>query len=88
MAKTKRRETTARRSATVSSRKIASMSRAAHGRSVVTGATAALEDARDAGLLEGGKTTHVSFRAPPALVEAAKRESGATSGRCAARLAI
>jgi len=43
------------------------------------GATAALEDARQAGLLEGEKTAHVSFRAPPALVDAARRESGVTS---------
>ncbi|HEY7301396.1 MAG TPA: hypothetical protein VH684_26190 [Xanthobacteraceae bacterium] len=43
------------------------------------GALAALEDARRAGLLEGSKTAHISFRAPPALVEAAKRESGITS---------
>jgi hypothetical protein len=35
-----------------------------------------LEDARRAGLLNGEKSEHVSFRAPPALVEAAKRESG------------
>lgn len=37
-----------------------------------------LEEARRAGLLEGEKTEHVSFRAPRALVEAAKRESGTT----------
>jgi hypothetical protein len=35
-----------------------------------------LEEVRRAGLLEGEKTEHVSFRAPPALVEAAKREAG------------
>jgi hypothetical protein len=40
---------------------------------------AVLEDARRAGLLEGGRTVHVSFRAPPALVEAAKRETGVES---------
>jgi hypothetical protein len=45
----------------------------------VPGPAAALEDARRAGLLEGERTVHVSFRAPPALVEAAKRESGAES---------
>ncbi len=39
----------------------------------------ALEEARRAGFLEGDKTEHVSFRAPPALVEAAKRETGVTS---------
>jgi hypothetical protein len=38
-----------------------------------------LEEARRAGLLDGEKTEHVSFRAPPALVEAAKREAGLTS---------
>ena len=31
-----------------------------------------IEEARQAGLLGGEKTEHVSFRAPPALVEAAK----------------
>lgn len=38
-----------------------------------------LKEARAAGLLSGEKTEHVSFRAPPALVEAAKREAGVTS---------
>ena len=38
-----------------------------------------LEEARRAGLLAGEKTEHVSFRAPPALVEAAKREAGISS---------
>lgn len=38
-----------------------------------------LAEARAAGLLKGEKTEHVSFRAPPALVEAAKRETGITS---------
>ena len=41
--------------------------------------TAVLEEARRAGLLDGDKTEHVSFRAPPALVEAAKREAGVSS---------
>lgn len=40
---------------------------------------AVLEEARGAGLLHGEKSEHVSFRAPPALVEAAKRETGLTS---------
>lgn len=40
---------------------------------------AALEDARRAGLLDGEKTEHLSFRAPKALIEAAKRESGVES---------
>lgn len=38
-----------------------------------------LEDARAAGLLDGGKSEHVSFRAPPGLIAAAKREAGVTS---------
>ena len=38
-----------------------------------------LEEAARAGLLAGEKSEHVSFRAPPALVEAAKRETGITS---------
>ncbi len=38
-----------------------------------------LEEARRAGLFDGEKTDHVSFRAPPGLVEAAKRESGIQS---------
>jgi len=38
-----------------------------------------LEEAHAAGLLEGEKSEHVSFRAPPALIEAAKREAGVTS---------
>jgi hypothetical protein len=40
---------------------------------------AVLEEARQAGLLSGDKTEHVSFRAPPALLEAARRESGVSS---------
>ena len=38
-----------------------------------------LDEARRTGLLDGDKSEHVSFRAPPALVEAAKREAGVTS---------
>ena len=38
-----------------------------------------LEEARRGGLLDGDKSEHVSFRAPPALVEAAKRETGVSS---------
>ena len=38
-----------------------------------------LEDARASGLLKGEKSEHVSFRAPPALIEAAKRETGIDS---------
>lgn len=40
---------------------------------------AILAEARRAGLLDGDKTEHVSFRVPPALLEAAKRETGLTS---------
>lgn len=38
-----------------------------------------LEEARQAGLLDGETSEHVSFRVPPALVDAAKREAGITS---------
>lgn len=38
-----------------------------------------VEEARRSGLLDGDKSEHVSFRAPPALIEAAKRESGVES---------
>jgi hypothetical protein len=38
-----------------------------------------LEEARRAGLLDGDKSEHVSFRAPPALVAAARREAGVSS---------
>ncbi len=38
-----------------------------------------MDEARRAGLLDGEKTEHVSFRAPPALVAAAKREAGVSS---------
>jgi len=44
----------------------------------VVGASVVMEEARRAGLFDGDSTEHVSFRAPKALVEAAKRESGAT----------
>ncbi len=40
---------------------------------------AAFENARVAGLLDGERTAHFSFRAPRALVEAAMQESGVTS---------
>jgi hypothetical protein len=77
-ARAKARGTAARRLAAASLRHTASKSMRPRG-SVAMGATAALEDARQAGLLEGEKTAHISFRAPPALVEAARRESGVTS---------
>ena len=40
-------------------------------------AAVALKEAQSAGLLDGEKDAHVSFRAPKALVEAAMRRSGA-----------
>jgi hypothetical protein len=40
---------------------------------------AIFESAKQAGLLEGERTTHVSFRAPPALIEAAMQQTGVTS---------
>jgi hypothetical protein len=40
---------------------------------------AAVESAKEGGLSEGGRTAHVSFRAPPPLVEAAMKETGLTS---------
>lgn len=40
---------------------------------------AVLAEARAAGLLDGEKSEHVSFRAPPALIEAARREAGVSS---------
>jgi hypothetical protein len=44
----------------------------------VVRASIVMAEARRAGLLDGDKTEHVSFRAPKALIEAAKRESGMT----------
>jgi hypothetical protein len=44
----------------------------------VTITSAVMEEVRQAGLLDGEATEHISFRAPKALVEAAKRETGAT----------
>ena len=41
-------------------------------------ASLVIEEARQAGLLDGDRTEHVSFRAPKALVEAAMRQSGAS----------
>ncbi len=42
-------------------------------------ATAFIEAAREAGLLQGERAEHLSFRAPAALVAAAKRETGIES---------
>ncbi len=54
-----------------------------HGPAQVQGPTpvhaSVLDEARRAGLFEGERTEHVSFRAPPALLEAAKREAGIRS---------
>ena len=44
---------------------------------LATNASVVLDEARRAGLLDGEKTEHVSFRAPKALIDAARRESGA-----------
>jgi hypothetical protein len=41
-------------------------------------AVTVIEEARLAGLFDGDRTEHISFRAPRALIEAAKRESGVT----------
>lgn len=38
-----------------------------------------LDEARAAGLLDGNRSEHVSFRVPPALLEAARREAGIAS---------
>lgn len=38
-----------------------------------------VDAARSAGLLDGERAEHLSFRAPAALVAAAKRETGITS---------
>jgi len=46
---------------------------------IARGSLTVLDDARGAGLLDGGKTEHVSFRAPGALVETARREIGINS---------
>ena len=79
MARTKTRLAAARGRAASSSRHIAAKGMRSRHLAGTVGAAAALEDARRAGLLEGEKTAHISFRAPPALVEAAKRESGVAS---------
>jgi hypothetical protein len=60
----------------------------AMNRPVAPGAAAVLEDARRAGLLDGERTEHVSFRAPPALIAAARRESGASSPTALGILAL
>lgn len=51
----------------------------AHGQAVRATSAAVLAEARSAGLFDGDKTQHVSFRAPKALIEAAMRESGVST---------
>ena len=51
----------------------------AGARQISTRAPVAIEEARRVGLLVGNKSARLSFRAPRALVEAAKRESGMRS---------
>lgn len=72
----------------VSTSAVANVAKRATGRRVAqatrkvavapTNASVVLDEARRAGLLDGEKTEHVSFRAPKALIDAARRESGAT----------
>jgi hypothetical protein len=49
---------------------------------------AVLEEAQRLGLLRGEKSEHFSFHAPPALVEAAKHETGVTSTSALGLLAL
>ncbi len=51
----------------------------AHSQIARATSAAVLAEARSAGLFNGDKTQHVSFRAPKALVEAAMRESGVST---------
>ena len=55
-----------------------SISARAKPRAPLAGAAAVMAEAVRAGLLDGDRTEHVSFRAPKALLEAAMRESGVT----------
>lgn len=52
------------------------------------GFAAALDEARRTGLLDGARTEEVVFRAPPALLEAARRASGVTSSTALGILAL
>lgn len=61
----------------MSRRQSASKAKQTSGASLIYGSV--MEEVRRAGLLDGDKTEHVSFRAPPALVEAAKRNAGVSS---------
>jgi hypothetical protein len=79
MARTKTRPAAARCPAALSSSHIEAKGMRSRPLAGTIGAAAALEDARRGGLLAGEKTAHISFRAPPALVEAAKRKSGVVS---------
>lgn len=47
-----------------------------------------LEEARRGGLLDGGKSAHLSFRVPQALVDAAMRETGIDSASELGTLAL
>ena len=49
------------------------------GRNAATGRFLSVDAARRAGLLDDDASEHLSFRAPKALVDAAKRESGLSS---------
>lgn len=49
------------------------------GRNATTGRFLSVDAARRAGLLEDDSSEHLSFRAPKALVDAARRESGLSS---------
>ena len=59
-----------------SSRRAASASRKAGA--LATNTSVVLDEACRAGLLDGEKTEHISFRAPKALIDATRRKSGAT----------
>lgn len=52
------------------------------GEEALAPAHAILAEAQRSGLLDGEKSEHISFRAPPALIEAAKRETGGCPARC------
>ena len=69
---------TAKREASVSGTRRARKVALSGGTGRISSASIIMEEARRAGLLDGDKTEHLSFRAPKALIEAAKRESGAT----------
>ena len=49
------------------------------GHTVRAAFSGAMEDARRAGLLDGDKTEHLSFRVPPGLLDEARRQTGLSS---------